>query len=139
MMKTITAFAVLALAATTWAVSPPAIGTAVDCSKYLGQSKGGRGFPCTRELKPICGIDQRAYSNECMYCMMKKEEGIPLRKLHDGSCVECTGYSNACTMEYVPHCGSDGQSYANKCLFCNGVAKSRGELYLRKFGSCESP
>ncbi|XP_054573001.1 double-headed protease inhibitor, submandibular gland-like isoform X2 [Eptesicus fuscus] len=136
MMKSITAFAVLALAATTWAVSPPAIGTEVDCSKYQGK---GNSFACTRQLKPICGLDKRVYNNECMYCMLKKEEGLTLRKLHDGRCIECTNYSNACTMEYMPHCGSDGEVYANKCLFCNGVAKSRGALYLKNYGPCESP
>ncbi|XP_036170354.1 double-headed protease inhibitor, submandibular gland-like [Myotis myotis] len=134
-MKTITALAVLALVATTWAVSPPAIGTAVDCSKYQG--KGSR-LACTRQYKPICGADGKVYSNECMYCSLRQERGAVLRKLHDGECVKCTNYSEACTMEYMPHCGSDGVVYANRCLFCNGVVKSRGALYLANYGQCES-
>ncbi|XP_015428122.1 PREDICTED: double-headed protease inhibitor, submandibular gland-like [Myotis davidii] len=132
-MKTITALAVLALVATTWAVSPPAIGTAVDCFKY--QAKGG--FACTREYKPVCGVDNSVYSNECTYCMKKQERGIVLRKLHDGQCVKCSRYSQACTLEYMPHCGSDGVEYGNQCLFCNGVAKSRGALYLANYGPCK--
>ncbi|KAM5212296.1 double-headed protease inhibitor, submandibular gland-like [Hipposideros larvatus] len=165
-MKSITAFAFLALAATTWAVSPPgshlcisncglcffsnpfsptathptvfgdqARGTSVDCTKYM---RGGSRIACSREYKPICGADQRTYSNECMYCFQNQVKGLSLRKLHDQECVECINYSEACTMEYRPHCGSDGVEYGNKCLFCNGVAKSRGELYLANYGMCES-
>ncbi|XP_054424192.1 double-headed protease inhibitor, submandibular gland-like [Pteronotus mesoamericanus] len=133
MMKTITVFAILALAATTWADSPTARGTQVDCSKYMGK---GTKIPCSRIFKPICGSDEKVYSNECMFCMVQQERGLELRKLHDGRCVACTGYSPMCTMEYKPHCGSDGTVYANRCMFCNGVAKSRGELYLANYGQC---
>ncbi|XP_004447159.2 double-headed protease inhibitor, submandibular gland-like [Dasypus novemcinctus] len=132
-MKGLTAFAVLALAATTWAASPLAKGTEVDCSKY--NQKGGR-IACTREIKQICGTDQQTYSNECMLCMQNKEKGLQLRKLHDGTCIECTKYSPVCTMEFMPHCGSDGKVYSNKCSFCNAVMQSRGELTLANYGSC---
>ncbi|XP_019594599.1 double-headed protease inhibitor, submandibular gland [Rhinolophus sinicus] len=130
-MKSITAFAILALAATTWAVSPP--GTRVDCSKYM---KEGNRIACSRELKPICGADRRTYSNECMYCFLNQNKKIVLRKLHDDKCVECTHYSDACTMEYKPHCGSDGVVYGNRCLFCNSVVNSRGAIFLAKYGTC---
>ncbi|XP_045683225.1 double-headed protease inhibitor, submandibular gland-like [Phyllostomus hastatus] len=134
MMKTITAFAILALAATTWAVSPLARGTQVDCSQYSA-AKGAK-VACSRIYKPMCGSDDKIYSNECMFCMMQQERGLELRKLHDGECIQCTGQSSFCTMEYRPHCGSDGKVYGNRCLFCNAVAKSRGALYLANYGSC---
>uniref|UniRef100_A0A8C4MSM4 Kazal-like domain-containing protein n=1 Tax=Equus asinus asinus TaxID=83772 RepID=A0A8C4MSM4_EQUAS len=54
-MKKITAFAILALAATTWAV---------DCSKYNRRSSR---IICTREWEPICGIDGKTYGNECIF------------------------------------------------------------------------
>uniref|UniRef100_A0A4X1T483 Kazal-like domain-containing protein n=1 Tax=Sus scrofa TaxID=9823 RepID=A0A4X1T483_PIG len=141
-MKSITAFALLALAATTWAVSPPGeLGVLflsqlqVDCTKYGGK---GASVACTREWKPICGIDQKTYSSECIFCFLSQERGLELRKLHDGECrqVECTQYSEICTMEYLPHCGSDGVVYGNKCSFCNAAVKSRGTLFFVKYGLC---
>ncbi|XP_059775094.1 double-headed protease inhibitor, submandibular gland-like [Balaenoptera ricei] len=68
-MKSITAFVILAVAATTWAVTPPAIGTEVDCTKY--NRKSAR-IARTREWRPLCGIDQKTHSNECMFCMLNQ-------------------------------------------------------------------
>ncbi|XP_058405731.1 double-headed protease inhibitor, submandibular gland-like [Diceros bicornis minor] len=132
-MKSISAFAILALAATTWAVSLPEIGTKVDCSKYNRKSSR---IMCTREWKPICGIDQKTYSNECVFCRLNQNKGFLLRKLHDGICIACIEYSDACTKDYLPLCGSDGRKYLNKCLFCNAVVMSRGALFLANYGSC---
>uniref|UniRef100_A0A4X1T3U9 Kazal-like domain-containing protein n=1 Tax=Sus scrofa TaxID=9823 RepID=A0A4X1T3U9_PIG len=67
-----------------WAVSPPEIGVEVDCTKYGGK---GASVACTREWKPICGIDQKTYSSECIFCFLSQERGLELRKLHDGECV----------------------------------------------------
>ncbi|XP_029798756.1 double-headed protease inhibitor, submandibular gland-like [Suricata suricatta] len=134
-MKNITVFAIIALAATTWAASPPGI-KEVDCSKY---NRNGM-IVCSRERNPMCGIDHQTYSNECMFCQLNQNKGFQLRKLHDGECdIECRDYSVFCTMEYVAHCGSDGEVYPNKCSFCNAVVKRRGTLFLAKHGECESP
>ncbi|KAF5913316.1 hypothetical protein HPG69_016932, partial [Diceros bicornis minor] len=94
------------------------IGTKVDCSKYNRKSSR---IMCTREWKPICGIDQKTYSNECVFCRLNQNKGFLLRKLHDGICIACIEYSDACTKDYLPLCGSDGRKYLNKCLFCNAV------------------
>ncbi|KAJ1060145.1 hypothetical protein K5549_004583 [Capra hircus] len=90
----------------------------VNCTKY---NLNGAGIACTKEWRPICGIDQKTYSNECMFCFLNRDKGSQLRKLHDNECVECTTYSEICTMEYIPHCGSDGIVYGNRCSFCNAV------------------
>ncbi|XP_006069475.1 double-headed protease inhibitor, submandibular gland-like [Bubalus bubalis] len=144
-MNSITTFAILALAAMTWAVTPPVssgdqeIGIEVNCTKY---NIKGTGIACTKIWSPICGIDKKTYSNECMFCFLNSDKGSQLRKLHDNECreVECTTYSEICTMEYIPHCGSDGIVYGNRCAFCNAVVKSRGTLYFVKYGPCsESP
>ncbi|XP_053422184.1 double-headed protease inhibitor, submandibular gland-like [Nycticebus coucang] len=129
-MKGVTAFAIFVLAATAWATSPPEL--QVDCYKY--KSKGTL-IVCSRILKPVCGTDQRTYSNECMLCKLNEDQQFQLRKLHDGECVQCT-YSNVCTMDYKPVCGSDGKTYGNQCSFCNAVVKSRGALYLNNYGEC---
>nr|CAI9688991.1 unnamed protein product [Rangifer tarandus platyrhynchus] len=144
-MNSITTFAILALAAMTWAATPSVtsgdqeIGIEVDCTKYNITSDG---IACTKEWAPICGMDLKTYSNECMFCFLNRKKGSQLRKLHNNECreVECTTYSEICTMEYMPHCGSDGTVYGNRCSFCNAVVMSRGTLYFVKYGPCsESP
>nr|XP_023473244.1 double-headed protease inhibitor, submandibular gland isoform X3 [Equus caballus] len=105
-MKKITAFAILALAATTWAASPPAVGTEVDCSKYNRRSSR---IICTREWEPICGIDGKTYGNECIFCLLNRNKGIPLRKLYDDKCDEpwCPFLDKLWTMLSLP----DAQGY----------------------------
>ncbi|XP_039691868.1 double-headed protease inhibitor, submandibular gland-like [Pteropus medius] len=144
-MKIITAFAILALASTAWAVSPSGklgftlnthafIMLTVKCSQYM---KKGSEFACTKKLKPVCGTDKKSYGNECMYCKLNKKKTFRLRKLHDNKCIKCTKYSKVCTKEYMPLCGSDGVIYSNKCLFCNSVMRSHGALFLRNYGLCK--
>ncbi|XP_036750387.2 double-headed protease inhibitor, submandibular gland-like [Manis pentadactyla] len=132
-MRSTTTLTILVLAAATWTVSASAIGKEVDCSKYTREDSK---IKCTKELKPICGTDQRTYSNECVFCMLNQGKGLQVRKLHDGKCIECTTYSDICTLEYMPFCGSDGREYPNKCLFCNAVVKSRGTIFLANYGQC---
>ncbi|KAF3821671.1 hypothetical protein GH733_009713, partial [Mirounga leonina] len=67
----------------------------VDCSKY--NTKGSE-IACPRHLDPICGTDHKTYSDECMFCMLTRNKGFQVRKLHDNKCdIECTQY-----LIYVP-------------------------------------
>ncbi|XP_060042388.1 double-headed protease inhibitor, submandibular gland-like [Erinaceus europaeus] len=134
-MNVITICAILALATSAWAVSPPALGTQVDCASYSG--KGGT-IACQRIYKPVCGSDLKTYSNECMLCFNNLQRGYDVRKLHDNACgrIECTQVSNICTLNYAPLCGSDGRNYANECLFCNAALRSKNGLHIMKYGEC---
>ncbi|XP_054541374.1 double-headed protease inhibitor, submandibular gland-like [Pan troglodytes] len=141
-MKGFTAFAILGLAVTAWATSPygksgflsnsHVFMLTVNCSRYIKGLKTA----CPRDWRPICGTDQKTYSNECMFCMQNQDQELQLRKLHEGKCIQCTRYSEACTMDYTPHCGSDGNVYSNRCTFCNAVVKSQGAIWLKNYGLC---
>ncbi|XP_039766364.1 ovomucoid-like [Ornithorhynchus anatinus] len=62
--------------------------------------------------------------------------GLDVKKLHNGSCIDCNRPVEICTMERRPHCGSDGRTYGNQCDFCDAIQKSHGALYLVKYGVC---
>ncbi|KAM9731129.1 uncharacterized protein ACBT57_015965 isoform 2-T2 [Dama dama] len=66
-MNSITTFAILALAAMTWAATPSVtsgdrqIGIEVNCTKYNIKSAG---IACTKEWAPICGMDLKTYETK---------------------------------------------------------------------------
>uniref|UniRef100_A0A8C9HJJ6 Kazal-like domain-containing protein n=1 Tax=Piliocolobus tephrosceles TaxID=591936 RepID=A0A8C9HJJ6_9PRIM len=99
----------------------------VNCSRYIKGLK----IACPRDWRPICGTDQKTYSNECTLY----QEFQP-RKLHEGECIQCTRYSEACPRDYKPHCGSDGNVYSNGCTFCNAFVRSQGAIRLKNYGLC---
>ncbi|KAI5280652.1 Serine Protease Inhibitor Kazal-Type 14 [Manis pentadactyla] len=63
----------------------------LDCLSFwwtAPNTREGSKIICTKELQPICGTDQRTYSNECVFCMLNQGKGLQARKLHDGKCEE---------------------------------------------------
>ena len=76
---------------------------------------------CPHVYKPVCGIDNNTYYNDC-YIQCKD-----VRKLKDGRCdVGCL-----CSYEYKPVCGTDGKTYRNDCQReCEGAG-------LKRYGACD--
>lgn len=67
----------------------------------------GDGVICTQEYDPVCGADEKTYSNRCV---AEQQEQVAVA--HEGVCGE---RSYPCPKIYEPVCGVDGKTYGNRC------------------------
>nr|XP_022335697.1 four-domain proteases inhibitor-like [Crassostrea virginica] len=75
---------------------------------------------CTTDYKPVCGVNDRTYANECL----ARSRGVQIA--YKGRCT-C-----ACPRDRNPVCGSNGLAYDNACLAkCDLIGFTPGECGKR--------
>ncbi|KAG7166161.1 Serine protease inhibitor dipetalogastin-like 1 [Homarus americanus] len=90
---------------------------------------------CPRQRTPVCGSDDRTYTNEC-FLMREACAGRRVTKARNGACpLKCP---RICTREYLPVCGDDNVTYPNTCTMESTVCE--GKTVTKAYdGPCDLP
>ncbi|KYO22917.1 ovomucoid [Alligator mississippiensis] len=130
--------------------SDVASGVELDCSEYPKDTtpEGKEVMFCTKIYSPVCGTDNKTYSNECMLCAHNLEHGTYVKIKHKGACrkLDCSTYPKGTTPEgkeviacleiYSPVCGTDNKTYSNECMLCAHNLEHGTNIGIRHKGEC---
>ncbi|XP_051716671.1 ovoinhibitor-like isoform X4 [Ctenopharyngodon idella] len=97
---------------------------------------------CPRIYKPVCGSDEKTYSNECELCVANKASKTKILIEKQGECdqpVQPEPDPIMCPAVYKPVCGSDGKTYGNECELYAANQASKTKVFIVKQGECDQP
>eukprot|EP00922_Rhytidocystis_sp_ex-Travisia-forbesii_P039468 GHVS01058670.1.p1 GENE.GHVS01058670.1~~GHVS01058670.1.p1 ORF type:complete len:140 (+),score=6.43 GHVS01058670.1:127-546(+) len=95
---------------------------------------------CSLNWLPVCGSDDKTYSNQCALGTATCNLNGDITKAYDG---ECKGVLrllrpciNDCPRNFELMCGTDNRQYNNACLMNLANCQSGGRIKFWKFGRC---
>ncbi|XP_026552476.1 serine protease inhibitor Kazal-type 5-like isoform X2 [Pseudonaja textilis] len=119
----------------------------LNCIIVLANLKKNK-TSCQALWSPVCGTDEKTYSNTCFLCLaIVNAKYIPAIK-HEGECTEvihetidCSKYPQTrgqvlCKLSPPEVCGTDGVTYKNECALCNQIMKTKSEIGIQNIGPC---
>ncbi|CAI5766868.1 serine protease inhibitor Kazal-type 5-like isoform X2 [Podarcis lilfordi] len=114
----------------------------LDCDQILAAIKK-EGTSCNALWSPVCGTDEKTYSNKCFLCsaIVKAEDTLALK--NEGECqaghikADCNQYPQTrgkvlCKRRSQEVCGTDGETYGSECMLCDRILKTKSEIGCQK-------